>query len=147
MLQGEGTGGRACASRLAVLPVLRPREGLCTTKHGPVPHACPFRRVDRQSLALNTVSLAQQGALTSVAFAAGAPDAVATASTDGSVCVWSLQVGACVLVLTWIRMATAFAARGISWRCQPANAAGRGCLGNGTPLASCAEIQMQRSWR
>lgn len=75
--------------------------------------------MDRQSLALNTVSLAQQGTLTSVAFAAGAPDAVATASTDGSVCVWSLQVGACVLALTGICMLPVCVSRGIPWWGRP----------------------------
>ncbi|PNW70647.1 hypothetical protein CHLRE_17g728650v5 [Chlamydomonas reinhardtii] len=46
-------------------------------------------RLDRTSLQLHTISQAQQGQLTAVAFAPGQPEAVATSSTDGSIYVWS----------------------------------------------------------
>lgn len=53
-----------------------------------------FHRLDRTSLQLHTISQAQQGQLTAVAFAPGQPEAVATSSTDGSIYVWSTAVGA-----------------------------------------------------
>jgi hypothetical protein len=55
----------------------------------------PFHdRLERGSLALSALSQAQQGSLTGVSFAVGQADAVATSSSDGSVCVWSMQVRA-----------------------------------------------------
>ncbi|KAG2489873.1 hypothetical protein HYH03_011675 [Edaphochlamys debaryana] len=48
-------------------------------------------RLDRSSLQLATVSCAQAGPLTGVAFAPGLSDSVATSSADGSVCVWNVQ--------------------------------------------------------
>ncbi|EFJ41582.1 hypothetical protein VOLCADRAFT_107639 [Volvox carteri f. nagariensis] len=48
-------------------------------------------RLDRTTLQLHTLSQAQGGCTTGVAFAPGQSDAVAVSSSDGSVAVWSVQ--------------------------------------------------------